>query len=153
MENEANPVVKFMIGLVLVLFVGGVIIGIVTLMTKKAQSVGDEALAITDNLLETKYTQYDGESISGSNLLNLIKQSYADSEEMYICVKTTANTGGVFYVCDQSATRLPDTTQKTLVKDATTKSNSNYITPTKKFLGSVDRNTNGAIIGITFEQQ
>lgn len=153
MENEANPVIKFLIGVVLVLFVGGVIVGIVTLMAKKAQSVGDEALAMTDNILETKYTQYDGESISGSNVLNLIKQTYADSEEVYICVKTAANTGGVFYVCDQSAAKLPDNTQKALVKDATTKSNNNYITPTKKFLGTVDRNTNGAIIGITFEQQ
>lgn len=153
MENEANPVIKFLLGVALVLFVGGIIVGVVMNAGKKAQNLSDEITKTTDNLLDTKYTQYDGESISGSNVLNLIKSTYSDDDEIYIQVKTKSNSTGVFYVCDSTPKKLDSSAEKNLIKDATTKSSNNYITPNKKFLGEVIRNQNDAIIGIVFEQQ
>lgn len=153
MENEANPVIKFMAGIALVLVVVGIITGIVIATSKKAQTLSDEINKTADNLLETKYTQYDGEAISGSSLLNLIKTTYSDDDEIYIQVKTKANTSGVSYVCDSTPKKLEATAEKALIKDATTKSHNNYITPTAKFMGEVIRNSNEAIIGLVFEQQ
>lgn len=153
MENEANPVLKLIASIVIVLLIIATIVGIVMFAISKANSLTDSVNEEVDKVLEAKYTQYDGEVISGSNLLNVIKTTYSDTEPVYIQVKTISNTSGVYYVCDSSAKPLDDATERNLIKDARTKSNNNYIAPTGKFYGEVQKNANGAIIGIVFTQQ
>lgn len=153
MENEGNPVLKFIAGIVLVLVIIGCIAGIVIFAVSKANTLTDDVNEQMDKIMETKYTQYDGEVISGSNLLNVIKTSYSDTEPIFIQVKTLSNTSGVYYVCDSTATPLDEATERNLIKAAKTKSDNNYIAPTGKFYGEVQRNKNGGIIGIVFTQQ
>lgn len=153
MENEANPVLKLIASIVIVLVIIAAIFGIVMFAISKANTLTDSVSEEVDKMMETEYTQYDGETISGANLVNLIKRTYSDTDPIYILVKTKANTTGVYYVCDSSATRLADTTERTLVANSKKKSDNNYIAPTGKFYGEVQRNANGAIIGIIFTQQ
>ena len=153
MENEANPVLKLIASIVIVLVIIAAIFGIVMFAISKANTLTDSVSEEVDKMMETEYTQYDGETISGANLVNVIKRVYSDSDPIYIKVCTKSNTSGVYYVCDASVNRLNESTERTLVANSKKKSDSNYIAPTGKFYGEVQRNANGAIVGIIFTQQ
>jgi len=106
-----------------------------------------------DNVLESQYTQYDATEVSGSQVLNVISETYFSSEPIYITVVTSAGST-VTYVCDTTTlTRDPSTTHSTKITAAKSKANNAYITPTGTFVGTVNRNTNQAIVGITFTQR
>lgn len=154
MENETNPVLKLIAGISIVLVVIGVIVGIVMFATNKANTLTDEIAKTTDSLLETKYTQYDGNTITGANLLNLIKTTYSEGDEIYILVKNNSNKTGVYYCCKADLAPLTSNEQSTAVKNAQTKSNTGcYITPSGKFGGAVIKDANDSIIGLVFTQE
>jgi hypothetical protein len=119
----------------------------------KGKDTVNEAGESIDNMLETKYTMYDGEIISGSNVVNVISSTFSSSDNIYIMVKTKSNPSGVYYVCSSDCEKLDHDAQRTLVRNSKTKTNANYITPTGKFYGEVERNENGAIVGIVFTQE
>lgn len=127
--------------------------GIIYLVVTKANGITNNITESVDNVEESKYTIYDGEEVTGSSVVNMIKTTSSSSDDIYVLVKTKANTSGVYYVCDANNTRLSADAQRTLMKNARTKTNNNYITPTAKFYGEVIRNQNEAIVGIVFTQQ
>lgn len=153
MENETNPVLKLIAGIVLVLVIIGVIFGIVMFATNKAESLTTEIDNTVNTMMETKYTKYDGEVSSGNTVLNLIKTSYSTGDTIYIKVSTLSDTAGKTYVCDASLSLLTEANQATLVKNAKDKTKNEYINPAGNFAGKVVKNSNGAIIGIEFTQQ
>lgn len=142
-------------GIVITLFVIGISFGIVSAVSSNTDKYTTEFDNTTRQILESKYTKYDGAPTSGSIVLNLIKTTYsgATDDPVYIFVKTTSNPAGVYYVCDSSGTRLDSSTESGLVRNAQKRGNGNYIMPSASFTGQVDRDTNGAIIGITFTQE
>lgn len=119
----------------------------------KGRNIVNEAGENIDSTLETKYTMYDGEIISGSNVVNVISTTFSGSDNIYILVKTKENPTGVYYVCSADCERLEHDEERTLVRNSKTKTNANYITPTGKFYGEVQRNDNDAIVGIVFTQE
>lgn len=119
----------------------------------KGKGIVNEAGETIDTTLETKYTMYDGEIISGSNVVNVISTTFSSSDNVYILVKTKENPSGVYYVCDSDCERLDSDAERTLVRNSKTKTSANYITPTGKFYGEVMRNDNEAIVGIVFTQE
>ncbi len=114
---------------------------------------------LTAEFSDASLTMYDGTSVSGSEVLNVLRK-YED-EEIGILVKNLATkSSGTFY--NYSITFEKDSlTQGELgskannkYADARSAKNSNvYINPTGKFLGSVVRNSNGSIIGLVFNQE
>lgn len=126
---------------------------ILNFSTEKGNDLTNEITAGVDNMMESKYTMYDGDTVSGSAVVNMISSTYSSDDNVYILVKTNANASGVYYVCDSNNERHDSDSQRNLMKNAKTKSHNNYITPTGKFYGEVIRNANGAIVGLTFTQQ
>lgn len=106
---------------------------------------------------------YDGSTILGSELTNMIKKAIEKNEYISIVVKTLANTSGISYNYSHITTKNPDGsvnhsispkgTPEPLDSIVTDKSNVNYINPSAQFLGTVYKDINNNVICIMFEQQ
>lgn len=153
MEESSNKTMMIIAGLGSVLLVITFGFFIVNFAINKGNDITNTVSEKMDTVLESEYTQYDGEEITGSAVVNMIKTVDASSDDIYVLVKTNANTSGVYYVCDSNNTRLDADVERGLIKDARTKTNNNYITPSEKFYGEVIRNQNKAIVGVSFTQQ
>ena len=129
------------------------------------QDAGNRALSQTEQmntaLDESKYTVYDGATVTGSQVLSAIKTFKGG--EVGVAVD---NSGGGTYTCyvrvldgvsasETTATlgaAQSDSDYATAVKDAKDKTKSDkYITPAAQYTGSVLRDANnGAIVGLKF---
>lgn len=151
--DSSNKVISIIAAIAIILLIIMFAFGIVTFAINKGNNLTNEISENIDSMMETEYTMYDGEVISGSNVTNLISNTFSSSDNVYILVKTKANSSGVYYVCNADGERLESSVERNLVKNSKTKTNDNYITPTGKFYGEIMRNENGAIVGIVFTQQ
>lgn len=151
--DSSNKVITIIASIAIVLLIVMFGFGIVTFAINKGNNLTNEISENIDTMMETEYTMYDGEIVSGSNVTNLISNTFSGSDNVYILVKTKANPSGVYYVCGTDGERLESDVERTLVRNSKTKTNDNYIVPTGKFYGEVIRNENGAIIGIVFTQE
>lgn len=125
---------------------------------KAANQKGEETIAKLDetynDMLESRYTQFHGEFVSGGSVLNFIKDCENKEEGIYITVKTNKNGGGVTYVYDTSGTKIQSTTELTLIKNAKNRQHADYINPGQMFYGEVIRDaSNKAIIGLIFTEE
>ena len=112
-----------------------------------------------NNALEMQYTQYDGKVISGSELVNLIKDTYAATDYIQIGVKTNAG-GQVAFITNRAigaTTAGPGTKNdagyRTAIGNAEDITSGNYIAPTGSFKGVLTRDANGTIVELMFTQQ
>jgi hypothetical protein len=94
-------------------------------------------------------TMYDNTEVSGSEVINVIRK-FSD-ETMGVKVQTKKNTSYYIYQFDDDGS-LKNTSTKDY-KNAQNVTSATYINPTGRFLGSVVRDSNGAITGLTFVQQ
>lgn len=98
---------------------------------------------------ESDKVMYDGLEVSGSEVINLINK-YRE-EDIAIKVKTKKST--VYYgkILTSSDTEI-GTTSSSSVKDAQKSTSIYYINQNAQFIGEVLRDSNNAIIAISFEQ-
>jgi hypothetical protein len=98
---------------------------------------------------ESDKVMYDGLEVSGSEVINLINK-YRE-EDIAIKVKTKKST--VYYgkILTSSDTEI-GTTSSASVKDAQKSTSIYYINQNAQFTGEVLRDSNNAIIAISFEQ-
>ena len=102
---------------------------------------------------------YDGTSVSGSEVLNVLRKY--DGETIGILVKNSSNSSGAAYNYtinfeSGSVTRgeLGSKTTANKYTDARNVQNTSvYINPTGRFAGNVVRNSNGSVIGLVFAQE
>lgn len=153
MEESSNKVLYIIVGIVAVLLVISFGFLLIRSALEKGNVLTNSVNDKMDNILESQYTQYEGTEVSGSQVLNLINETYTASDFVYITVTTKAGTTTT-YVCDATTLdKFTSSAQSTLITNAKDKAHNNYITPTGKFVGTVVRNTNQAIVGITFQQK
>lgn len=118
-----------------------------------AYSGVDQINKLNAEFTESDKTMYEGISIAGSEVINVINKF--KSEEISVVVTTKSNnttyygysvsgTGGK-YVLGSITSNSTQTAKKV--------SNACYIKPTAQFLGTILRDSNDAIIGIHFTQQ
>lgn len=153
MDDSPSKVVYIVIGLVLALLVAG----FAFFVFRTVKSTGDDATkAVTGKMtaaLESQYTAYEGTEVTGSEVINLINDTYAGQDEIYITVYTNADTAGKTYCYSTALAKIASATESTLVQNAKDKTKNEYITPTATFVGTVMRNANNAIIGLEFKQK
>lgn len=131
------------------------VIGFVFTIWSTTKETGNTALTqankLNTQMAESEYTQYDGVMITGSEVYNLIKQH--ESEDICIQVKTPSGTQN--YICDGAGlTPVDKTTEKENLVHAKDKTQSNYINPSAKFMGTVIRaDGTDAILGLVFDQE
>lgn len=128
------------------------VIGFVFLVWRSVKESGNSALTQTMDSVtqmdEAKYTQYDGLIVTGSEVVNLIRQHSNDD----ICIQVTTD-GGTYNYIRSDFTSLTGTTGED-VANVRDKNSAQYISPNKKFKGEVksDEDT-GAILGLIFTAQ
>jgi hypothetical protein len=95
-------------------------------------------------------TMYDNTEVSGSEVINVIRK-FSD-EMLGVKVQTMKNTSYYIYQFNDGDGSLKSASSLDY-KSAQSVTSSNYINPTARFLGSVVRDANGTITGLTFVQQ
>lgn len=122
---------------------------------------------IKNSISERELTKYDGETVSGSDVINCIKHLGSDINiEVDKCTTVNGDLKKMFYFSSvdgepADADKDPGieyydgslfTNYPTVEKDGNTISNPCYINPNATFVGSVDRNENNVVDSISFEQ-
>lgn len=92
---------------------------------------------LMSNYSELNATMYDGLCVSGDKVVEVIKD-FAKSTGNSVTVKTLASSEKVY--------------TSTNGYEQTTKSAEDYINPSGTFIGSVTKNVNGIVTGMTFTQ-
>lgn len=109
----------------------------------------EKAREQVDDMIESEIAMYDGETIRGDELRNLIKEQlgeYSADETAPIYVKVTTVTNGTTYI-----NTYQNKQYISYIKDIS--SYQYFIKPTAYFKGAINRSTNQAILGITFVQK
>ena len=151
--GEAKKGIWMGVGLIMLLLV--VSIGFMVYRTGK--TTADNALEQVNELNvmldESKYTDYDGRTITGNQVQSVLSQFNGDT--IYIKVVTKTNTAGTMYNYSDTALTIliASDTNATNIRNASVKGKTNYINPNGKFLGSIARDANESIVGLIFTQQ
>ena len=99
---------------------------------------------------DTSKTMYENTEVSGSEVINVIRKF---SDEMIgVKVQTKKNTSYYIYQFNDTDGSLKNASSLDY-KSAQNVTSSNYINPTGRFLGTVVRDANGTITGLSFVQQ
>ena len=99
---------------------------------------------------DTSQTMYENTEVSGSEVINVIRKF---SDEMIgVKVQTKKNTSYYIYQFNDTDGSLKNASSLDY-KSAQNVTSSNYINPTGRFLGTVVRDANGTITGLSFVQQ
>lgn len=155
MDNVPSSAILAIIAIVAACILGAFIFSTVN----SQQDAGNRALSQTEQmntaLDESKYTVYDGATVTGSQVLSAIKTF--KNGDVYVEVDNGSGTP-IPYVLESAtagAKKQSDEVYATALKNAKDKSSTTtYITPAAQFIGQVVRDDkNGAIIGITFTKE
>ena len=99
---------------------------------------------------DTSKTMYENTEVSGSEVINVIRKF---SDEMIgVKVQTKKNTSYYIYQFNDTDGSLKNASSLDY-KSAQNVTSSNYINPTGRFLGTVVRDANGTITGLSFVLQ
>ncbi len=99
---------------------------------------------------DTSKTMYENTEVSGSEVINVIRK-FSD-EAIGVKVQTKKNTSYYIYQFNDADGSLKSASTLDY-KTAQNATSANYINPTGRFLGSVVRDANGTITGLSFVQQ
>lgn len=153
-EGSINKVMFLAAGVVIALMIIGVIFAMGNKFKDAAEKAGDKGESMLLDMLESDITVYDGNEVSGSEVLNAISKFKNEEFSVWVCTK--GNAAGTYYGYNLTAnggTYELGSASSAKIADAKKVTNSVYINPTAKFLGEVLLNANGAKIGVKFVQQ
>lgn len=159
--ESTSTIVKVIGGLAITLLVVTFGFFIYKSMKASGNKMVEQSVKINQSAVESQYTEYDGETISGEQVIDLIKSMESEG-------KVGVKVMGQQFVTDGNGTPhavkttsagdvTPDLTgiaaaDKSLWANAKNAASSNYINPANLYTGSVVRSTaNNAIVNIVFE--
>lgn len=159
--KKADIAAKIIITVVVVILVGLLTAWMVGIFKDKKQDLnsGTEKInTIVSSVAEFDYMSYDGASISGKTLVDLIKETVADAQELSIAVQTYVNYKKttpvtIYYNKVLTANYSLDTAGAATTLNQSSKSSDSYIAPSGSFLGKVLKNPNDEVTGILFVQK
>lgn len=157
----ADIAAKIIITVVIVILVGLLVAWLVGLFKDKKQDLNSSTEKINttvNSVADFDYLSYDGASISGKSLVDLIKETVADAPELSIAVQTYVNSKKstpvtVYYNKAVTSNNSIDSTGTITTLNQSSKSSDSYITPNGSFIGKVLKNPNEEVTGILFVQK
>ncbi len=118
--------------------------------TKTAQ---DDMSGLTNTLQQSKFSAYDNSIVSGSQIINVIRQ-YMKQDAFGVKVttgkKSTKIYGDTF---DEKTGEVSKGTKNDDLDDAQDQSSADYINPSGRFTSKVITDSNGVVRGIVFTQR
>jgi hypothetical protein len=171
-NDNASAALKFAVGLVVTMILVGIIIVAFSFARSHANSAISSTSKDISQIEESRYTMYDGATITGAEVLNLIKKF--ENENVCVAVDTTLATSAVTTV-DTSITNSGTPTAGTAttayiqegfggkkhkqedeasyVRLAKDTGSASYINPSSEYYGLVAySSTSGAIQGLYFKR-
>lgn len=164
MEENTGVGIRVAAGIFLTIMLITIVV-IITISSQDAAKQGQTKMAsITTQLSDTEFNTYNNTTLSGSQVLNAVRQ-YMNLEQFGIRVvtgkqKAAGNNVGTFYgnefiyekVPDQGSIPYPDNnnTNLTIAED---QRYPEYINPSGKFKATIVRDKNNMIRGIEFVQE
>ena len=147
MRDESISKAVIMIGsLIGAIVVVGIIVAIVYLTKDKVDEASNVMIGQANDAIESTYTQYDGDIVTGSEVLSAIGKFKSDT--IFVAV----NNGKATTYYYKNADGSDNTNTVALAKKKSDLSH--YINPSANFLGAVTRDADtGTITGITFTKQ
>lgn len=154
MEENTGVGIRVAAGIFLTIMLITIVV-IITISSQDAAKQGQTKMAsITTQLSDTEFNTYNNTTLSGSQVLNAIRQ-YMNLEQFGIKV-TTGKNATSFYgneFSDDGQIINKDSDKKLELKDAEDQSQPQYINPSGKFKAIIKRDQNSMIRGIVFVQQ
>lgn len=113
--------------------------------------VDEKSSQFTTQLMESEFTQYDGTTVTGSDVINCIKRM----KQEVICITVNNGRQATEYIYSSNLSTDLTGNLTAMLKDAKDKSNlDKYINPAARFEGEVIRDAStDTIIGITFTKK
>jgi FlaG/FlaF family flagellin (archaellin) len=152
--NNSDLVAKILITAVIVVLTGLLIAWMAGLFKDKKQDLNSGTGKIDDainSIADFDLLVYDGNTISGETLTELIKEFEKKDIAVSIWVNTLdANNAYYNYAFTPASSTLGASDKKT---PPTAKTSPGYVTPSANFLGEVIKNSNDEIVCLKFTQQ
>lgn len=126
------------------------------MVNAQSDNISESEKALNDS----KYSAYDNETVSGSMVLNLIKE-HQDKSGAFVIQVTTLKSNNVQYISTGTVssdfvvsglTSVAMATVKSAIKNAKTETHNNYISPVAKFYAQVAKDANGHIRAVIVTQ-
>ncbi|MFJ2047218.1 ABC transporter permease [Paenibacillus taichungensis] len=160
MEENTGVGIRVAAGIFLTIMLITIVV-IITISSQDAAKQGQTKMAaITTQLSDTEYQTYSNTVLSGSQVLNAVRQ-YMNQEQFGVQVITgkqkaaNPDSQGTFYgdTFDTVSGQITSTKKNPSLTDAETQSENEYINPSGKFKSSIVRDKNNMIRGIIFKQE
>lgn len=163
MEENTGVGIRVAAGIFLTIMLITIVV-IITISSQDAAKQGQTKMAaITTQLSDTEYQTYSNTTLSGSQVLNAVRQ-YMNQEQFGVQVITGKqinseyeyNKKGLFYgnTFDTLTGEIPPSNKKALdLSGAENQASMAYINPSGKFKSSIVRDKNNMIRGIIFTQE
>jgi hypothetical protein len=107
-------------------------------------TVTNQIIDLNNELTQSDIMKYDGLEVSGSDVINFIKKYLGDY---------TKEESGPFSIVIKKGSQIEIHKNKEFIRMITDFSNSYYIKPTSKFMGSVEKNENSVIVSVEFSRK
>lgn len=126
---------------------------------QSSRSKADSAVSSVDSVYEEisneEFTRYEGTDVSGSEVLSIIKRYDGKEIGVIVTINAGSTTTSTCYCTGLSyssgvASYNTSTTLGTLAAAKDITNTGHYINPTKRFIGSVLKDSAGNIIGLHF---
>lgn len=146
MDESSNKMLTMIAGLILTLLVITAGFFIYTNAKSNMDSAINQMDDLSNSMIESRITQYTGNSVSGITVMNAINYFRDKGEKLCVTVKIGDTTTTYLYNSELS-TAISDE----VIEKAEDSSSSTYINPMLNFKGTIKRNNNTkAIIGIEY---
>lgn len=158
MDNNINKALWIGIGILFFVAVVSIGLSLLNQSTEIAQDQSRELSSIQQKLSDSKFSAYDNQTVSGSQVISAIKNFRDNKDVVSIQVKTKKSTTVYLNSATFSAEAVTlgsaasDLAIETSIKNARDEKNSNYINPVANFDAQIRKDANGVISGIVFSQ-
>ncbi len=158
--KKSNILVVILFAVILVILAGAFLAWMTGMFKGKKKELNSGAEKINEtvsSLVDFDVEIYNGASVNGESLVELIEEQVYKGKDISIAVQTLANQSRQIPVTIYYNRALttdnaidPNGSVTTLNQNI---SSDNYITPSANFIGKVLRNTNNEVTGILFVQK
>lgn len=146
-EDNSSGALKLAAGIIITCLLISLVFVIYNLASNTSESAMGKIEGMNSEMLESEYTKYEGNNISGTSVLNAIKTFKND----VICITVNNGNAVTEYIYDSSlSTKI---TSPTHIDAGDKTQRQYYINPSSTFVGEVIRDNTGGISGITFTIQ
>lgn len=151
-EDNASGMIKLIAGIVLTLLLVMVIFAFWNQAKGSAETAQNDLAGFQTTLDESKYTQYEGQTVLGNQVISYVSQ-YANTEIAIEVVSKNGTTTFYNYSDQDMSTEIDQTTNSQNIANAKSKSSTQYINPNGKFECTLYRDAANTIKCVIFTQQ